>query len=77
MITAHETPVSAEIGACLLPVDTTVVELVVAAADLGLDLLLVVVVVAVVVDTAPEAPLATKDVTTTYAIDVHLHRKER
>ena len=64
MITAHETQISAVTGGCLLW-DTTVVATIVAAADLGLDLLLV------VVDTVPEAPLALKDVTKTPATGVH------
>ena len=73
MITAHETQISAVTGGCLLW-DTTVVATIVAAADLGLDLLLVVV---VVVDTVPEAPLlASKDVTKTSATGVHHPNRE-
>ena len=64
MIPARETQISVVTGGCLRS-DTTVLATIVAAADLGLDLLLV------VVDTVPEAPLALKDVTKTPATGVH------
>ena len=72
MIPARETQISVVTGGCLRS-DTTVLATIVAAADLGLDLLLVV----VGVDTVPEAPLlASKDVTKTSATGVHHPNRE-
>jgi hypothetical protein len=74
MIPARETQISVVTGGCLRS-DTTVLATIVAAVDLGLDLLLVVVVG--VVDTVPEAPLlASKDVTKTSATGVHHPNRE-